>query len=185
MHCPLEYIHFDIAGDDMDDMGGLYFREAVCLERCFCEDSICDLQLIFDEANHDPDQDKIANLNKRLESVLQQEDSCQFFFCNTSPTGQNHIIISYETVILLNIYGGYVLLTDGLFLDGELDLINIQWIENDNLVVFDLFYIVYNELRKCVCHFSNDDDRFVIFSPMEKMSAESHSWSIGNSKSSS
>lgn len=153
--------------------------DAMCLKGYFCESSVNDLQQIFDEANNKSlDKEQIEYLNKRLLSIMQQEKSRGLALWEISPTGQNHIFISSKLCVLINIYGCYILLENWLFFDGELSVSNIRWLENDNLVIFDLNYIVHSEIQKCVCHFSNDNDSFIIFSPIVKQDLDS----IGNTE---
>ena len=57
----------------------------------------------------------------------------------------------------LSVHGVKLLFESLLFLEGELALENFRWTERDNLVVFDLYYIVHNERDKCICHFARDD----------------------------
>ena len=84
-----------------------FFRDAICLKDYFCDNSILDLQLVFDEANNNGlNKDKIADLNGRLLSILQQEMSRGLSFWEVSTTGQNHIFISSNICVLLNIHGG-------------------------------------------------------------------------------
>ena len=42
--------------------------------------------------------------------------------------------------------------------------------EEDNLVILDVYYIVRDLLHKCICHFSNDEHRFVHFTKPQKNS---------------
>ena len=146
-----------------------FFKDAMYLNGYFCDSSIHDLQLIFDEANNNIlNEDRIAYLNEHLLSILQQEMSRGLMLWKVSTTGQNHIIISSNICVLLNIHGGFVLFSSWLFFEGELAIKNLHWIEKDNLVVFDFYYIVHDEYQKCVCHFSNDNDRFIFLSSIEK-----------------
>lgn len=72
-----------------------FFRDAICLKDYFCDSSILDLQLVFDEANNNVlNKNEIADLNGRLLSILQQEMSRGLSFWEVSTTGQNHIFIS-------------------------------------------------------------------------------------------
>ncbi len=148
-----------------------FFKDAMCLNGYFCDSSIHNLQQIFDEANNKIlNKEEIAYLNKQLLSILQQEMSRGLTLWEVSAAGHNHIFISSDICVLLNIYGGCVLLSNWLFFDGELTVLNFHWIEKDNLVVFDVYNIVHRKLQKCVCHYSNDNDQFIIFSPFEKKS---------------
>ena len=87
----------------------------------------------------------------------------------TSPDGKNHIAVSEDSCFFVNIHGFMIFLSDcWLFFDGELDIRDIQWIEKDNLVLFDFFYIVHDERQKAVCHYSNDKDSFVFLGEIRK-----------------
>lgn len=129
------------------------------LEGCFDEPARSELQTVFAFGGI-LDED---TLNERLRSILQHEKSQSIFFeWKTSPSGTNHLIISSPFIVLVNIYGFLPLMSSALFLDGDLDIRNIHWMEQDHLVSFDAYHIVHDCLQRGICHYSNDDDSFFL-----------------------
>lgn len=72
-------------------------------------------------------------------------------------------------VFFVNIHGLIIFMSSGYFLEGDLDITDIQWIETDNLVLFDIYHIPYGEKKKMICHYSNDNDCFVFCSEIRKV----------------
>lgn len=99
--------------------------------------------------------------------ILQQEMSVGLISRDTSPSGNHHIIVTDNLCLFINVFGVTVLFENWLFFEGELRVTNFHWIENDNLVVFDIHYIVHDEWQKCVCHFSHNDF-FAYCTPVRK-----------------
>lgn len=93
--------------------------------------------------------------------------SINFIKWEISPSGNNHIVVVDDLCLLFNIGGVRVLFKNVLFLDGELKVINFQWLEEDNLVVFDIHYIVHDEWQKCICHFAHNGF-FAYLTPMRE-----------------
>ncbi len=139
------------------------------LKEYFCDQSLRALQSIF-ERTHIINNAK--NLNLKLLSVLQTEESKgdKLMIRNTSPSGKNHIVIVNDLCFLINIHGFIIFMSNGLFYEGELDITNIHWIEADNLVLFDAYYIVHGDREKGICHYSNDENSFVFFYEEKKES---------------
>ena len=79
----------------------------------------------------------------------------------------NHIVVKANLCLLINIWGANVLFENWLFYEGELSIKYFQWIEEDNLVVFDIHYLVHNEWQKCICHFANSNF-FTYFTAINK-----------------
>lgn len=139
----------------------------------FSENSIFALTEIFETAKGTRDKQIIKELELELLSVLQQEKSQRItskseFGLNAweiSPKGNNHVIVSYDLCAFVNIYGISLILESVLFCEGEIEILNYHWIEDDNIVVFDVHYIVSNAWQKCICHFENTDF-FVYFTPI-------------------
>ena len=61
----------------------------------------------------------------------------------------------------------FLLFENRLLFDGELSIQNLEWFEEDNLVVFDLFYVVREERQKCICHYSHSGF-FTYFTPISQ-----------------
>ncbi len=102
--------------------------------------------------------------NNKLLAILQFEEYRKprlYFEMKHSPDGMNHIVVCDDLCFFVNIYGLALLKEDFIFMDGELGIENIQWIERDNLVLFDLYYIVHGDRQKVICHYSNDENSFV------------------------
>lgn len=137
------------------------------LQGYFQESSILDLAEIFDTANTTKCKDTIEKLKLDLLSVLQQEMSIGLYKWEVSPSGNNHIVVKANLCLLINIWGANVLFENWLFYEGELSIKYFQWIEEDNLVVFDIHYLVHNEWQKCICHFANSNF-FTYFTAINK-----------------
>ena len=142
-------------------------RELDFLKGHFQDSSICCLAEIFHEANKQGSENVLHKLRLDLLSVLQQEMSIGLTKWETSPSGNHHIIVTDSLCLFINIFGATVLFENWLFFDGELWITNFHWIEEDNLVIFDVHYIVHNEWEKCICHFALDDF-FTYFTPVNK-----------------
>ena len=136
----------------------------------FSAESLTALQEIFTEANNKPlQEEKISELKTKLVKVTLDEVFRGLEALERSPSGDVFLIVTRRcNCILLNIYGVRFLFRDVLFDEGEVMLKNIQWIESDNLLVFDKHYIVHNESQKCICHFTNDDNAFTYFTDICK-----------------
>ena len=151
----------------MKHMNGLS-KDVNRLKHYFCEQSLLSLQSVFDKSSISTYE--TVTLNERLLSILLLEESrniSRLIRRKTSPDGKNHIVICNDLCFLVNIHGFLILMSNWLFYDGELDIINIQWIDKDNLVLFDAYYIVHDKMQKGVCHYSNEDS-FVFFSEIRK-----------------
>lgn len=126
------------------------------------------LSRIFDEveekSNKDCRQDEL--LQKNLQELYQLESEYGLQNCEVSPSGKYHIWIIDTLCLLVSVNGFLILHDDWLFFDGELIVDNFQWIEEDNLVIFDLNYIIQKKTKKCICHFS-ENAAFVFRSGVE------------------
>jgi len=146
----------------------------------FQESSIQLLVEIFDKANKSEPEDTSKELQLKLSSILQKEASSVFsplFRRATSPDGNHHIVVIENLCLLINIWGINVLFENWLFFDGELDVMNFHWNEKDNLVVFDVHFIIHNDVQKCICHFARDDF-FVYFSDHQTSATDQRNWSF-------
>lgn len=112
---------------------------------------------IFDTANNIESENVLENLQFDLMNVLQREKSNGLYMWEISPSGKNHIAVVEDMCLLFNVFGVKVLFTDGLYFDGELRNTNFHWIEKDNLVLFDVHYIVRDTWEKCICHYAYND----------------------------
>lgn len=143
-----------------------------CLENYFHENSIHTLQCVFDKFNNPflTEAEKIQ-LQSDFLSVIRNENNRGIKHAAVSPNGMNFIYCLFESgqYILMNMDGITVLFQNWMIFEGELDICNVQWIEKDSLVVFDLFYIVRSEIQKCICHFSNDSSAFIYFTDIRKV----------------
>lgn len=136
------------------------------------DSTICRLERIFATANNTREESVRKKLQEELRSVFQQENPGDIFDWEISPSGNNHVIIAGSLCLFVNIWGIRVLFKNYLFLEGELWIKNFHWIERDNLVIFDLHYIVHDEVESCICHFA-PDDFLVYFTAARKKSPES------------
>lgn len=130
------------------------------------------LERIFETANNTREESVRKKLQEELRSVFQQENPVDVFDWEISPSGNNHVIITGPLCLFVSIWGIKVLFKNYLFPEGELWIENFHWIESDNLVIFDLYYIVHNEVQSCICHFA-PDDFFVYFTAAKKKFTES------------
>lgn len=142
-------------------------NELSFLEGRFQESSIFYLADIFHEANKLVTEDTLHDLRLDLLSVLQQEMSNVYNRWEVSPSGNNYIVVTCNLCLLINVFGATVLIDNWLFFEGELVVKNFHWIEEDNLVTFDVHYLVCDEWEKCVCHFAHDDF-FTYIVPIDK-----------------
>ena len=124
------------------------------LENRFQKSSILRLAEIFEAASSNPDD--ADKLNADLRSVLQGETGLGILKWEASPGGNNHIILTDSQCFLINPCGIHLLFKNWLIYDGEMWVRNFQWFEDDNLVVFDVDYIVHRKSQKCICHYSKD-----------------------------
>ena len=137
-------------------------------EGIFTESSLCTLFEIFETSRKTQNKKIIKELESLLSSVLKQEDNMKIRTWE-SPNGNNYIIVSKNLCLFINVYGINILFDSWLFDEGELEILNFHWIECDNMVVFDVYYIVHDIRQKCICHFANDDF-FVYFTNETKFS---------------
>lgn len=131
------------------------------------KDSIVNLVSVFNEANSGWLTTSEEDLGAELLAVLQHEMSAGAFVrweCH----GANHLIVTSYNCILINIYGVRVLLDSWLFFEGEILLRNIRWMDDDHLLLLEFFYPVHEEFERCVCHYSNNSNEFVIVSRIER-----------------
>lgn len=133
---------------------------------CFSENTYIALEKLFGKAQNAASEKEIEELQNELNSILCQEKTLKQ---EISPSGKNHIVVTEAGgfCLLINIYGIHVIFDSVLFCEGELCAENFHWIEKDNLVLFDVCYIVHDECKKCICHY-DDEDFFVHFSKIEK-----------------
>ena len=143
----------------------------------FSESSIFALAEVFETAKGTDNKEKIKELELQVRSVLQQELTCGLTTWEISSKGNNHVIVSSDLCAFVNIYGIRFLFENPLLFDGELRILNFHWIEDDNIVVFDMHYIVHDEWQKCICHFENTDF-FVYFTPIVKDERRLHNNNI-------
>ena len=151
----------------MKQMNGLS-KDVNILKHCFCEQSLISLQSVFDQS--DIGTHETVTLDDKLLSILLLEetrDIPRLMLRESSPDGKNHIIICNDLCFMINIHGFIILMYNWLFYEGEMDIINIQWIDKDNLVLFDVYNIVHDEMQKGVCHYTNDES-FVFLSEIRK-----------------
>ncbi len=131
------------------------------------------LSSIFEEAKKYPDNPQQRNtLQLYLSDVIQHQLDRRVYCLGTSPNGKYHILLADNLCLLISIDGFIILEKSSLFSEGELTVKNIQWDEKDNLVVFELFNIVYRESQKCICHFFGEVP-FVYRTKMEKQNSDS------------
>lgn len=141
---------------------------------CLEEDAVSRLGEIFETANQTRDEDKLRALQSELKWILRTGKKIKWM---SAPSGTVHIGVVDEYCLLVDVYGVKVLFTDYRFLDGEQDVLNFHWMEEDHLVVFDALYIVRNLVDKCICHYTQEDF-FVYLSPVRKLPFEQNdSWS--------
>ena len=145
------------------------------LDGFFRPNSVAALQLIFNKLNRPSvTASETAKLQFEFLSIVELEISLTKAPCFISPNGMNFIFCLFEQgkYILLNPYGVTLLFQNWLIFDGELSLPNVQWIEQDNLVILDAYNIVHSLQYKCICHFSNDESKFVYFTEPKKVPAQ-------------
>lgn len=142
--------------------------DAEILRGYFQESSMVRLHKMMEAAKNAESEAAISALNGELVRVLEQEASqgmCNWF---TSPSGNQHIVIKDCLCIWMNIHGGRVLFKDYLIEEGEMAVRCDKWFEEDHLVLLDIFYIVHDEWRKCICHYAQEGF-FAYFTPCSKM----------------
>ena len=128
------------------------------------------LKDIFEEANGSvlyTSQQK--RLHQKLSALLETLKNRSLLFFSSSPSGENHVFSYRNIYALVNIYGIKVLYQSWLIDEGELGTYNIRWMEKDHLLVVDFYFIVHEEITTCVCHYTNDNDGFIYFTPIISM----------------
>ena len=149
----------------------------------FYPNSIASLQPIFEKFNLPfvNDAEK-AKLQAEFLSIVEREKSQKKALCYVSPNGLNFIFCVFEQgkCFLLNPRGATLLFQDRRIYEGELNISNVQWMEQDNIVIVDIYDIVSEELKKCICHFSNDWNQFVYFTEPQKISHKAFSQARDN-----
>lgn len=143
------------------------FEELEQVLKGFRESSLITLQDIFEKGAHPEASVSEDELKSELLAVLQLEMSCHGFKIWEINDG-NHLLLDSDHCMLINLRGVRILYSSALFFEGELMLRNIRWMPNDRLVQFDLYNIVHEEVQKCVCHYSGDDEEFVLLSQIEE-----------------
>ncbi len=139
-------------------------RELNFLRSYFQETSVRSLSYIFARARSgNISQIERRELNRALASVLAEEKKTGMTQWEISPSGQNHLFIKDAIFVLFSIYGAIRITEDHRYYEGELGVKNLQWMENDHLLLYEEYYIVRNLLRTCVCHYSHDGSAFVFF----------------------
>ena len=149
----------------------MYSYHAEQLNGFFHPNSVVALQLIFNKLNNPSvTAAETAKLQSEFLSIVELEKSLTKACCFVSPNGMNFIFCIFEQgkYVLLNPYGVTLLFQDWRIFDGELSVPNVQWVEQDNIVILDVYYIVRNHLQKCICHFSNDGNHFVYFTELQQ-----------------
>jgi len=123
------------------------------------------LQRIFRRASDKQRKETLLSLKNNLMYILLDEESTRqsVLLWESSPSGDNHIIVSYHSCFFINIYGILVFYPSDYFLEGEMSIEHFHWIEEDNLVIFKKYYIVHNEEQEVIIHYSNDINAFVHF----------------------
>ncbi len=121
------------------------------------------LHRIFLRANDKHRKETLLSIKNNLLYILHDEESMSLdpFLWKSSPSGDNHIIFAKDLCFFINIYGIIALFQNWLFFEGEMSIEHIHWIEHDNLVVFEKYFIVHNERQEVICHYSNDANAFV------------------------
>lgn len=127
------------------------------LKGYFQESSMAKLKEIFDAASKRPTEAMLKVLKFELLAVLEQEKNLGVMERVSSPSGNNHIVVVNSLCIIINLQGLHVVREDLLFCEGELAMRNFQWIEEDNLVLFDLYWIVHDNTERLVCHYVEPD----------------------------
>lgn len=134
--------------------------------------AICSLQTIFKLAHSGGlSSTEEKNLKDRLLRILECEaEGASESIYHSEAHDANIVVVTYTKILLLNIFGIRILLDDSsLFIEGELDIRNIQWIDQYDLLIFDLFYIVQSRSQRCVCRFSNSEKGYVQFSQVQDL----------------
>ncbi len=142
------------------------------LETHFQKASISALEEIFTKTQKVIAQEEKERLKLELVSILRQETSDRMTIWEVSPSGENHIVFIDHICFFINIYGAMPILSSWLFFEGELDIKNIHWMEDDRLVLFDVYYIVHGKVEKCICHYSNNSDAFCYFTAARQMNGK-------------
>ena len=127
------------------------------LHNHFQESAIRKMAEIFQAANATSDHAVEEQLRAELLSVLQSEKDNGLILRGQSPSQSDHIVISKNLCMFVNIYGAHVLIDNWLFWDGEMWILNFQWLEEVHLVAFDVHFIVDNKWEKCICHYGRTD----------------------------
>ncbi len=151
---------------------------AAFLEGRFSEETIRSLDAMFAEAQGRITPSEKQELSRKLLSLLREEimhGNSMTQLYKSAPSGAYHLVSVDERCFLLSIYGILPLFTESLFLEGEAGLGRVRWMEADNLVVFELFYIVHSEYQTCVCHYSNDEGAFFYRTNFEKCTRDRYS----------
>ena len=127
------------------------------LQGYFQESSMAKLEEIFSAASKRPTEAALKVLKMELLAVLEQEKNLGVMDRASSPSGNNHVIVVDSQCIIINLQGIHLIRDDLLFCEGELAMLNFQWIEEDNLVLFDLYWIVHDDTERIVCHYAEPD----------------------------
>ncbi len=107
----------------------------------------------------------VRELNAKLEEALK---SCGAYIRSVSKDGV-YLVIKDQYILLIGIYGFWYVHSSLLFLEGELAVRNIHWIENEKIVAFNLYNIVHDESKRIVFHYSQKSEP-VLFKSSEMVS---------------
>ena len=136
----------------------------------FSEDAVEALKDIICAAAHTANSQDLGQLQRKLSELLRGEMTDDRRFWQTkwvvSSNEENHILMLDHMCFLVNIYGVQFLFQDYRFCEGELDIVNFEWIEEDHLVLFDSYYIVRGRREKVICHYA--EPRFCYIVPPEE-----------------
>ena len=152
------------------------------LYKHFSTRSIDALKDIFDTSSEiDKNDIKITTeLNELMRRIIKAEmtdlsnKGTYPLILKTSPCGDTHILVICNLCFIINIFGVNFLFENDLFNEGELQILNFHWNEKDNLVVFDIHYMVHGIWQKCICHFNNTD--FFVYFTAESAPERRDSW---------
>lgn len=135
-------------------------------ENLRCE-TLVSLSEIFEASKHVGDELEIQELRRNLRKILENElvanrSFSGMFWLKISPKGTACFFVSFTRAFVVTIHGIFVVFESALLYEGDLSIINLRWIEDENLVLFDVRDIVREEEQQhYICHYVVGKDFFI------------------------
>lgn len=110
-------------------------------------------------------KDCLEELKIELVSVISAIEYESYFngmlFLTGAPDGTAYLCNIWTDIFLITLDNCYRLMSYTPISDGEMDIYNVKWIEEDHVLFFDAVYIVHDTASHHVCYYGNEEDFFI------------------------